>query len=181
MKNIKYLFYIIAAVFTLGLSSCSSEEYKPGDPDLENCHQVSFVVDNQNEFELDPKAETALTFKAKRISDVGSITVPVTVKDTSGIFEVAPIEFEDGQEETEFVVSFDQAKVGTKYQCTLSIDDPEYASIYTNEQESFTFLVTRVKWDQIIAGDGSKFGLIRDGIVCENVRLNLRQSDKPSG
>ena len=175
MKTIKYLSYMLMAALPLSLASCVDEpEYTPGEPDLENCYGVYFPEqENSGSHQLDPSDPTTLTFTAARLNSEDAITVPVEVSaNYDGIFTVSEITFEDGQEETQFTVSFDSADVGITYECTIEVNDPQYALVYGTNPTYLTFSLSRIKWNKLEATNGLN-GKWRDDIFSSFTNFNL--------
>lgn len=182
MKTIKYLSYMLMAALPLSLASCAEElEYTPGEPDLENCYGVYFPEqENSGAHQLDPSAPTSLTFTASRLKSEGAITVPVEVfSQTPEIFTVSAIEFADGQEETQFTVSFDASEVGVNYECTIEVTDPQYALVYGSNPSYLNFSITRIKWNKLVGEDGSQTGLWRDDIISSNYNVVTPNAEIP--
>lgn len=183
MKTIKYLSYMLMAALPLSLASCAEElEYTPGEPDLENCYGVYFPEqENSGSHQLDPSDPTTLTFTAARLNSEDAITVPVEVSaNYDGIFTVSEITFEDGQEETQFTVSFDPADVGVTYECTVEVNDPQYALVYGTNPTYLTFSLSRIKWNKLEATNGLN-GKWRDDIFSSFTNFNLIDAIYVSG
>lgn len=176
MKHImkKIALYSLIAATALFLAGCTREKaYEPGPADDPNCMGVYFPEqEGTGEVELDPADKiTKLTFVAKRAEskseteDVPAATVPVTVIDQNNIFTVSPIQFEAGQIETTFDVSFPDAEVGVSYPCEIRIEDPKYASTYTTLPTAISFTVTAVKWNPVPKEEDNidvKVGIYKD-------------------
>lgn len=169
MKTLKSLLYALAA--TVLLAGCSDDEtYTAGEQENPDCYGVYFPSQaNIDDLELDPADEPALSFTVRRTKSEGEITVPVTISSVQGdeIFEATEIEFADGQEETTFVISFPDTEVGTTYSCEVNIDDPLYASTYTERNTGFGFSITRVKWVLVTGPNGETTGKWRDEFITE--------------
>ena len=166
---------MLMAALPLSLASCVDEpEYTPGEPDLENCYGVYFPEqENSGSHQLDPSDPTTLTFTAARLNSEDAITVPVEVSaNYDGIFTVSEITFEDGQEETQFTVSFDSADVGITYECTIEVNDPQYALVYGTNPTYLTFSLSRIKWNKLEATNGLN-GKWRDDIFSSFTNFNL--------
>lgn len=166
MKTLKNILYAFIAVFVL--AGCDdSSDYLTGAPEDPDCYNVYFPAqDNATDLELDPAAETKLSFIARRTNSEGAITVPVSVKkNQSGVFALSSIEFADGQEETTFDVTFPDTEIGTKYTCEINIDDTKYASVYGEKSVGITFSVTRVKWNLVTGEGGETKGKWRDDVI----------------
>lgn len=155
MNAIKYLKYILAAVLPLLFASCNQEEpYAPGAEDDPNCMYFYFPAnDNAMHHELEIDAPTVLKFQACRKMEDGDASIPFrVVSEDAEVFMVDEIFFNDGQTETEFSISFDDAEPGKKYTCTVVVDDPAYVSAYALEDAELTFSVMRVSWKSIGKG-----------------------------
>ena len=187
MKTMKHYIYLIAALIFGVFTSCVEEPLASGEPDLADCYGVYFPASSlATSHELEPSVSTTFRFLAKRSGTEDNIIVPLTVRifkyvtetveDEDGNlkdniarvqlsetdddwFEVSDLVFTDGNAETELVVKFPNAEIGTKYEFQVSIDDEQYASKYSQNLSSFSFDVTRVKWNNLGTG---KF---RDDII----------------
>ena len=157
-KVFKYAFVLLAAAGVMASCAKQVEDiYTPGAADDPNCLVVSFPKqDATGSHTFDPTMPKTMTFTAKRSVTSGDITVPVELLDTAGVFKVDPITFADGQEETTFDVSFENAKVGTNYGMTLSITDPKYASVYGAGSTSINFDVLVVSWEYVTAPNSTE-------------------------
>lgn len=155
MKKLnKYLLATFAAVLSAGLFSCVEEApaYEPGQPDVEGCQGVYFPTQAAaGEHTFDPTMEKVVTVTAARTNSEGEITVPVTVKvSEEGIFNVGEIKFADGQTETTFDVTFPNAETAVKYDISLSVEDPAYASLFNANPKSVSFSVFCVEWKWVL-------------------------------
>lgn len=162
LKNLLYLF-VAASLF----AGCSDDDtITVGAEDDPNCYDVYFPSqENIADLELDPSEAPEATFIVRRNRDTDAITVPVTITGSEeGLFTATAIEFDEGQTETEFTVSFDGAEVGTTYTCEVNIDNPLYASLYTERATGFQFSVTRVKWVLVTGPNGETKGKWRDDL-----------------
>lgn len=151
MKNLKYLFLSLLA--TVAFAACSDDETSPAEPDVENCYDVYFPEqDNADDLTLDPSAPTSLEFTVMRNNDKDAITVPVEIlASEEGIFTASEVVFAEGQTETTFTVDFPQAALGTTYDCTVRVTDPQYVSLYSDKPAFVSFSVLRAKWIQVDA------------------------------
>ena len=154
MKKFLNIFLAIAAC-SLVLASCQKEQetFTPGDPDVSNCYGVYFPTqDASGAHTYDPEMDKSVEITVARSSSNGSITVPVTVTETadgepvSGMFNVGPVTFADGQTETTVTVTFPNINEGVNYGLSLSVDDPQYASQYKEGAISLDFSVLCVQW-----------------------------------
>lgn len=169
MKTLNNIIYCaLAALLSLAATSCVEETYTPGEPELEGCYGVYFPTGQENAGtnNLDPDAAKSLTFTASRLNKEGTIEVPVVVEASEdGIFEISKISFEDGQETTEFTVTFDNAQLGTPYSCRLTIEDPQYAQVYGQNAFTLDFSVSIIKWNKVTGENGEQTGKWRDDIL----------------
>lgn len=152
MKNpVRFTYLMTAAAFVLAAACTQVEEYQPGDPDVEGCYGVFFPEQEASEsLEIDPADPCEIEVTVARKLTEGAIQVPYEiVNNTDDIFKATPIEFEDGQAETTFTISFDGAEEGVPYSCEIHVTDPQYASKYSSGSSYFTINVTRVKWENI--------------------------------
>lgn len=168
MKTFRYLIYTIVSLLAAGLVSCTEEEFYPGEPELENCYGVYFPEEQPNATAhmLNPADPRTLTFNISRLNEEDAITVPVVVEGSEeGIFEVAPVTFEDGQKDAVVTVSFDKAENSKNYSCRLSVEDPQYALVYGQNPLSVEFSFTIIEWELVTGPNGEKTGMWRDDIV----------------
>lgn len=172
MNAIKYLKYILAALLPLVLASCNQEEpYAPGEKDDPNCMYFYFPAnDNAIHHELELDAPTSLKFLACRKVEDGDASIPFRVIANDEVFVVDEIFFNDGQTETEFSISFDDAEPGKKYTCTVVVDDPAYVSAYALEDAELTFSVMRVSWKHLGTGLW-RDDMLSTGFDCANPYL----------
>lgn len=182
MKTLKSLLYVLGA--TLLFAGCSDDEnITVGAEDDPNCYGVYFPSqENIGDLELDPAATPEAKFIVRRNRDEDAITVPVTITGSEeGIFSATEIEFDEGQTETEFVVSFDGTEVGQTYTCEINIDNPLYASLYGERATGFSFSVTRVKWVLVKGPNGETKGKWRDEFLTEIMAGNIKETGTPYG
>lgn len=150
VMDIKRVFrYFALAAMSFSFFSCVEEDYVPGQPADENCYEVYFPTQsNASDLEFGPKDERTVEFVVKRKKDDGKITVPYEMEG-SDVFEASEIVFEDGQTETTFKVSFEEARTAVTYNCSITITDPQYSSVYSKDPAALDFSVTIVEWSQI--------------------------------
>ena len=76
MKTFRYLIYSTSILLAAGMASCTQEEFKPGEPDLENCYGVYFddVQQNAGSLMLDPSDPRTLTFSVSRLKEDGALS-----------------------------------------------------------------------------------------------------------
>ena len=170
MKNIKYFIYTVLAVLTLGLVSCQ-EAVSVGEPDEANCYGVYFP-EQAVPGEIDPSDVKSWTFTVRRTNDADDIIVPVKISDDSEVYDVEPIAFEAGQKETTFKVKYSRVETGKEYPFSLTIDDPQYYSKYSDKSIDLAFTVSVVKWNKVTKNGATK-GLFRDGVVSYAFTLGL--------
>lgn len=146
MKNIFKYTLSFLAMSALMLSCAKEEEHQPGEPEVDGCYGVYFPA-QETDLVLDPADPTTASVSVMRTVTNGSITVPVTVSDTSGLFSVSELRFEDGQSESTITLTFDKIGVGSTYLVSFEITDPQYASRYNSSPVAFDFSVIREKWN----------------------------------
>lgn len=182
MKTLKSLLYVLGA--TLLFAGCSDDDtVTVGQEDDPNCYGVYFPSqENIGALELDPADTPEAKFIARRNRDTDAITVPIVITGSEeGIFTATEIEFDEGQTETEFVVSFDGTEVGQTYTCEINIEDPLYASLYGERATGFSFSVTRVKWVLVKGPNGETKGKWRDEFFTEMLGSNIKENGDPYG
>ncbi|MGM9758310.1 MAG: hypothetical protein ACI3ZM_09190 [Candidatus Cryptobacteroides sp.] len=147
-KITKYLYGLMVLPF-LALASCTEEEkHVPGEPDLEGCYGVYFPTQKVGGT-YDPSAdELKFNVKISRAVEKGSITVPLEIiGNEDGYFDIPEsVEFADGQAETEFEVSFENAPLGQECSFTVQMTDPEFVSQYSSNASFLTASVIVEKW-----------------------------------
>lgn len=169
-KNILYL-----SSLTLSLAACQEEKVEPGEQDVDGCYGVYFPEQKETaDLNLDPADPLTATITVMRKNSEGSITVPVTVNDTSGLFTYTPVTFEDGKTETTFNLTFDGIGIGNSYLVSFTIDDPLYASRYNDNPVSLDFKVIREKWNNLGWGTYEEQGYWE---FDEPVKVPIYQND----
>ena len=167
----KYVKSIIWSFLAAGLlfSACTEEEtFVAGDFDKEDCVGVYFPSNQEyplsGSLQFAPDDPTEMTFVVARTNTNGAVTIPVTVSN-SDVFELTPIQFADGEDSTEFTISFDKAEVGKTYALSLKIDDTDYSyvSMYTSYTTYLSLNVSRVAWVPVDADKTIEY----DGIAYE--------------
>ncbi len=167
LKMFRLAFLIIVSAM-LGVSCTDGLEYVKGEPEHDNTygvyfpeHMVSPVV------QLSPEDKHEVRYIVKRTNTADAISVPVTVTESEkGIFIVGEIWFDEGEDETELVIAFPKAKSdGTEYSITVSIDDPEYVSIYSKKETALSLTVSVAKWVDVVPEFGQAGAKWRDDIL----------------
>src|SRR5574344_2154666 len=110
MKTIYRLFAAFSALSLFAAACSPVEEYKPGSEDDPTCFGVYFPA-QETAIVRSPEESTMISFTVARTNTEGDLIVPVTVSDTSSIFNIKPVNavFEDGQSET--TITFDYARI----------------------------------------------------------------------
>ncbi len=146
-KYIKYFAWIAAAAFAV--VSCQEEvqPHQPGEPDASGCYGVYFPTQAASGMHVySPVQDPSVEITLKRTNTTGSISVPIVATcSEEGIFTVGDATFADGQDETTFMVSFPTAQEGTTYTASFTIEDTQYASMYSSNAISLDFSVMRVQ------------------------------------
>lgn len=158
MKTFNYIFAILAAGALL--ASCGEKEdaYVWGEEENANCYGVTFPDQTVCDYELDPEdpAASVVTVKAHRAVTTGDITVPIVIRqvpfDDEYVFAHTDLKFADGESDATFQVSFTNAEVGKEYECHITIEDPEYGSLYKKEVNFISFSFMKVKWTTLATG-----------------------------
>lgn len=184
MRNI-YDILIVPALILLAVGCAPDVKYTAGEEENPDTYGVYFPLqDNSLAVELDPQQETTVTYKVRRTRTEGAINVPYNlVSSEEGIFTASDIVFEDGESEADLTFSFPNAEVGTTYTCSVTIDDPDYISVYGKKSTGLNFTVLRASWELLGTG------LWRDDIISSmygadnpnaEVEVDIYQrSDKP--
>lgn len=153
MKTIYRLFAAFSALALFAAACSPVEEYKPGSEDDPTCFGVYFPA-QETAIVRSPEESTMISFTVARTNTEGDLVVPVTVSDTSSIFNIKPVNavFEDGQSET--TISFDYARiaVGQEYLVSLSIEGDEFVSKYSTLPSNLDFTVLVEKWNDLGVG-----------------------------
>ncbi len=156
MKNIFRTLFCLAAVSTVLFSCKENEPYEWAEGDVAGCYGVYFPAQEAaGSHTLDPTQDPEATFTVKRTNTDGAITVPVVATySEDGIFTMTPVQFENGQSETTFTISFPDAADGTTYKASFEIQDPQYASKYNSNPIAIDYSVLRVSWNEFAGPDG---------------------------
>lgn len=146
-KYIKALAWIAAAAFAVVSCQEKIQPHEPGDPDASGCYGVYFPTQAASGSHVySPIEDPSVDITLKRTNASGAITVPIMGSySEDGIFVLGEAAFADGQDETTFTVRFDNAKEGTNYKASFTIEDHQYASYYGNNAISLDFSVMRVE------------------------------------
>lgn len=154
MKNIFRTLFCLAAVSTVLFSCKENEPYEWAEGDVAGCYGVYFPAQEAaGSHSLDPTQDPVATFTVKRTNTDGAITVPVVATySEDGIFTMTPVQFENGQSETTFTLSFPGAVAGTTYKASFEIQDPQYASKYNSNPIALDYTVLIEKWNSIGKG-----------------------------
>lgn len=167
MKTLKHILW--AFLTTTVLAGCSDDlTYTSGAEDDPDNYGVYFPEQTSpTEVERDPAEEPQVTYKVRRAKYLDAITVPVAVTASKeGIFEIEPITFGPGEQETEFTVTFPKAEEGEKYTCDIRIEDPRYISLYGPRAIGLSFSVIRAGWELVTSADGTATkGKWRDDLI----------------
>ena len=167
VKTLKHILW--AFLTTTVLAGCSDDlTYTSGAEDDPDNYGVYFPEQTSpTEVERDPAEEPQVTYKVRRAKYLDAITVPVAVTASKeGIFEIEPITFGPGEQETEFTVTFPKAEEGEKYTCDIRIEDPRYISLYGPRAIGLSFSVIRAGWELVTSADGTATkGKWRDDLI----------------
>ena len=169
MNTMKIFNHIALMAFVASIFAGCSEKssYEPGDAENPDNYGVYFPEQTKTtSVELDPDEDTRVEYVVRRSRTDNAIIVPMhVVASADTVFEVSPIAFAAGQSETKLVVKFPKAEIGAKYTCTVSIDDPDYVSVYGPRATSLTFSVVRAGWVLVTGPKGQTTGKWRDDII----------------
>lgn len=137
-KYFKYAYSAVAAVLALGFVACDSDDdYTPAAP--EAGQQVYFSSEAPTTFTASAK-ETSFTVPVCRVATADAVTVPLTVTNPDGLFDVpTSVSFAAGQSRADLPISYDPEAVGfDKYSTiTIAIADAQYTTQYGKSE--FTF------------------------------------------
>lgn len=174
VKTLKHILWAFLA--TTVLAGCSDDlTYTSGAEDDPDNYGVYFPEQTSpTEVERDPAEEPQVTYKVRRAKYLDAITVPVAVTTSKeDIFEIEPITFGPGEQETEFTVTFPKAEEGEKYTCDIRIEDPRYISLYGPRATGLSFSVIRAGWELVTSADGTATkGKWRDEIVSDVYKMS---------
>ena len=172
MKAINFR-YFLAAAAVLSFTSCVKEMDQAA-TDPADCMGVYFLEEQENakthtlekgidktsleiivrrsnadkEEDVNYKFETYY-LEREAISDTSYKEVPASADD---MFEFGELYFEEGQYETTIEVNFPNIQTGTKYFCTLYIDNPKFVSSVANNASSISFAVQMFEWKAVGKG-----------------------------
>lgn len=151
MKNI-YRYILAFGAMAAAVSCMPETPYEPGEAEVDGCYGVYFPA-QETDLVRDPSESRTATISVMRSNSDDAITVPLTVVDTSGLFTVSELVFEDGQNETTIDLSFEGVEVGVTYGVSFVIEDPQYASKYSSNPIALDFSVIYERW--IDLGEGT--------------------------
>lgn len=151
MKNI-YRYILAFGAMAAAVSCMPETPYEPGEAEVDGCYGVYFPA-QETDLVRDPSESRTATISVMRSNSEDAITVPLTVVDTSGLFTVSELVFEDGQSETTIDLSFEGVEVGVTYGVSFVIEDPQYASKYSSNPIALDFSVIYERW--IDLGEGT--------------------------
>lgn len=172
MRTIKYIFSAFMAAGVL--AGCTSEvEYLPGAEDNPDNYGVYFPTQTTpTEVEVSTTDPTEVTYRIRRTKYLDEITVPFELTASEeGIFDIEPIVFKAGEQETEIKVNFENAEKGKTYDCEIRIVDPDYISLYKPRTTSLSFSVVRADWE-LLDSEYGHTGKWRDDIVGNLYSVN---------
>lgn len=174
MKKITNLLYAaFVAVLSVGFVSCeeTAPEYVAGQQDLEGCYGVYFPTQAAaGEHTLDPTAPKSIDVTIMRKVAEGAITVPVIVSNDS-IFNVPEVVFADGQTETTITITFPDVETAVKYDLTLEVTDPAYASLFSSNPVSLSFSVFCVEWKYVAVDEEGNQSFVTDEAKAATVKF----------
>lgn len=162
----RYFIYFMAALLSLALSSCQDElTYQPGEPDAEDCYGVYFPIQSgTGDIQIEPGDPTYFKYTVRRMNTEGELHIPVKITDDAKVFSASEIVFRDEEPTAELVVYFPSIERGITYDCTIEIDDPQYASRYSENSTSIRFSVTMIQWNTLKGPSGETMGKYRDAV-----------------
>ena len=106
-------------------------------------HEYTFGKDvDGNDSIIDDKIVTALPAKTVKLD---------IIENTNDVFKISDATFADGDTVATVNVSYDGAEVGIPHVLKVSTSDPELVSYYSKDI-TFTYTVTRVKWNLLGKG-----------------------------
>lgn len=151
MKYIKILSFaaIVSLAFACQKQEYPAFEYGPEDV-MEGKTEVYFPTTFVN-VEMEPTTETFEVTVARTVS-TGALSVPITVFDPAGVFDVpATVDFAAGEEEAVLTVGVTRMELETDYEFTLYIP-ADYYYAYKADSEastkiSFHFAGLKQKWN----------------------------------
>lgn len=184
MKKIFNYILVLAAAGAV-FSSCKKEVediYVPAVPDQSDCMDVYFPNQKASgAHQLDPVDPTTVTITVARPEEKSQSAATVKFslaqtkdgKPVDGVFEAEDIVFAAGQTETTFDLSFANTEIGVPYTCTITLEEGNYASVYTSGATQFTYGVTRIKWVEL--GEG----LVREDMLASTSLSNYVSPKHP--
>ena len=159
--NIKHTFVAAAAI--LSLASCSEGEYwtEPADKG----QVIAFVKPAENVAIPATENLDSYTVTAYRSQTAGDLEVPVKFSNDSTVFSApATINFKNGENSAEYVISIAPLTPGTSFSTTVSVSVPEGTITHPDSRNlSFTLTVSKtLSWSSL--GKGTYFdGFVMDG------------------
>lgn len=133
--------------------SCSTDEYEPGQEDMDGCPDVYFNTGQSGDFSFNQTEDITLTFNVSRVDTGGSFVVPLEVSGPEGIIDVSPLMFREGEASARITVRvISNMEIQKEYGFVISIPAPEYAAIYGLNETSLTFSIIREDYVRVGTG-----------------------------
>ena len=169
----KILYSLATALFALSFSACNDNDTEGVYYYAANTEAVFTAKSGSYFFKGDDPAEYTVTLMRSNAN--GAATVPVTVTDESGVFNVpSTANFADGSYETTLTVTFDKDgfEIGTPYALGLQLP----AHPISGKQTSYTLNVTRDYTWEVFAEGTYYSGLFEEEFPVTMERAKENQS-----
>ena len=146
--------YVYATLLLIGLSlsSCTNQEWTPGEQEPKDCYNVYFPEQEvSGNMEINPTDALEFSIILCRENIDGDVVVPLNIDiNTQNKFTVSEAVFYDGSDEAEITVTLsDDIVIGESYDLGISVTDSRFVPIYTSDASkpvSHRISVTRVTW-----------------------------------
>ena len=151
--KINRLIKALSMLLIVALAACSDfEDTELISPDKPAGNQgVFFPTTNTAAHELEPTDPTQIIVTVSRSSSSGSASIPVSVvTNDDEVFNVpATADFDDGETETDLVITFPNADEGVTYNLALAVEGEQAVDPYGAGAISTATQVTRIKWEAV--------------------------------
>lgn len=170
-KNIKYL-PIVLAIAAMAVACETEVPYEPGKSTAEDCMDVRFSPENDNEFLFTRQEieDYSIDLKLIRENAAEAVDIPVEVIVAGDCISTEPVaHFDAGATETTVKVSFDGIPLYEQQDCYIKIPD-EYVDLYKADPDGTGYYRASIivsEWRKIVK-DAEVFGdKNKNNYICD--------------
>ncbi len=151
MRLSKY-FYLPLLIACLAFVACDDDDdYKKGKETAADCPALTFGADNVFSEEMEPTEPTSydITVYRENATDAASYSIIVLTNTDDAFVVPETVTFAAGQTEATITITFDDTEIGKEYSLEISLADDDVDMYSENAYQTFSFSVTRVKWNAL--------------------------------